>query len=74
MKDQKFQHDKKSKNLARFPGGGIEFVSMPVLNNGLAYKLARQFEGPFCAINTYPNGVGLVPINKPKASTGFGKR
>ena len=67
QKNQKFHHDKNSRNVD-FQVSERVFVYMPVLKSGPAHKLSRPFKGPFRVINTYPNGVGLVPVDKPRAS------
>ena len=41
------------------------FVYMPAMKSELAQNLARPFKGPFRVIDTYPNGVGVVPMDKP---------
>ena len=66
QKKQKLYHDKKS-NRPDFRVGDRVFVFMPVLKSGPAHKLARPYKGPYRVIATYPNGVELVPVDKPKA-------
>ena len=67
QKSQKHQHDKKSQD-SNFQVGDRVFVFMPVLKTGPVHKLARPFKGPYRVIAMHPNGVEVVPVEKPRAS------
>ena len=67
QKRQKVQHDKRA-TPADFKIGERVFVHMPALKSGPAYKLAHPFKGPYQVVENYPNGVGLVPVDKPRAT------
>ena len=46
QKQQKRQHDKKTRMLAFIIGDRV-FVYMPAAKSGKAYKLSRPFHGPY---------------------------
>ena len=64
QKRQKAQHDKKA-TAAELQVGERVFVHMPELKSGPGYKLARPFKGPYRVVETYTNGLELVPVEKP---------
>ena len=59
QKKHKQQHDRKAKDPG-FQVGERVFV-------GEAYKFAKKFQGPFCIMAMYDNGVELRDVNKPRS-------
>ena len=68
QKKQKRQHDKAAKDVDIQVGERV-FVYMPALKSGPAHKLARPFQGPYRVVETYPNGVAVIPVEKPRAAS-----
>ena len=61
QKRQKLQHNKRA-TTSQFER---VFLYVPGLKAGPNYKLARPFKGPYIVVASYPNGVELVPADKP---------
>ena len=67
QKRHKLQHDKRA-TTSQFVIGERVFLYVPGLKAGPNYKLARPFKGPYIVVASYPNGVELVPADKPRAT------
>ena len=67
QRSQKLQQDKTSTN-AHFTVGDRVFVFMPASTTGQMRKLACPFKGPYRVVATHPNGVEVLPVDKPRAS------
>ena len=68
QRKQKVYHDCRAKEASLMVGDRV-FIHTPTLKSDPAHKLASPFKGPYRVIGVHDNGLDVVLVSNPRASS-----